>query len=76
MLKPWEGLPPGLGECVGHFWVGQVRLSEGDREGARELFEKCVTTPWVGLPIYPYAQICLARMKHDPEWPQWIPVKK
>jgi hypothetical protein len=30
----------------------------------------------VDLPIYSYAQIFLARMKHDPEWPKWIPVKK
>ena len=65
-----------MGECVGHFWVGLVRLSVGDREGARELFEKCVTTQWAGLPVYPYAQIFLARMKHDPEWPRWIDPKK
>jgi tetratricopeptide (TPR) repeat protein len=76
MLKPWEGLPRSMGECVGHFWVGLVRLSEGDREGARELFEKCVTTHWAGLPIYPYAQIFLARMKNDPKWPRWIEPKK
>jgi tetratricopeptide (TPR) repeat protein len=76
MLKSWEGLPPLMGVCMGHFWVGLVRLSEGDREGARESFEKCVATRWVGLPIYAYAQIFLARMKHDPKWPQWIGAKK
>jgi hypothetical protein len=56
--------------------LGMVRLSEGDREGARESFDKCVATRWVDLPIYPYAQIFLARMKHDPKWPRWIPAKK
>jgi tetratricopeptide (TPR) repeat protein len=76
MLKPWKGLPPLMGVCMGHFWVGMVRLSEGDRKGACESFEKCVATRWVDLPIYPYAQIFLARMKHDPKWPQWIEAKK
>jgi hypothetical protein len=76
MLKSWEGLPPLMGVCMGHFWAGLVRLSEGDRTGACESFEKCVATRWVGLPIYSYAQIFLARIKHDPKWPQWIEAKK
>ena len=61
---------------MGHFWVGLVRLSEGDREGARDSFEKAAATRWLDLPIYSYAQIFLARLKNDPKWPKWIPVKK
>jgi tetratricopeptide (TPR) repeat protein len=76
MLKSWEGLPPLMGVCMGHFWVGLVRLSEGDRKGACESFEKCVATRWVDLPIYSYAQIFLARLKNDPKWPEWIKAKK
>src|SRR5262249_4407679 len=76
MLKSCEGLPPQMGLCMGHFCIGLVRLSEGDRKGACESFETCVATRWVDLPIYSYAQIFLARMKHDPKWPRWIDAKK
>jgi tetratricopeptide (TPR) repeat protein len=76
MLKSWQELPPLMGECMRQCWVGLVRLSEGDRKGACESFEKCVATRWVDLPIYSYAQIFLARLKHDPKWPTWISDKK
>jgi serine/threonine protein kinase len=76
MLKSWQELPPLMGECTRQCWVGLVRLSEGDRKGACESFEKCVATRWVDLPIYSYAQIFLARLKNDPKWPEWIEAKK
>jgi hypothetical protein len=76
LLKPLEGLAPEMGLCMGHFWVGLVRLSEGDREGARDSFEKAATTRWRAYVDFPYIQIFLARMKHDPQWPQWIQAKK
>jgi hypothetical protein len=59
-----------------YFWMGQVRLSDGDRAGARESFEKCLATRWVSLTIRPYVRAFLARMERDPDWPSWIPPKK
>jgi hypothetical protein len=74
-LKPREGIPPQMRLCMGHFWIGLVRLSDGDRDGARESFEKAAATRWGSLSISPYVQIFLERLK-DPAWPKWIPVKK
>jgi serine/threonine protein kinase len=75
-LAPQGKIPSQMYQCVAHFWIGLDRLSKGDRKGARESFEKCVATRWLGLTVYPYAEIFLARMKNDPKWPKWIPVKK
>jgi tetratricopeptide (TPR) repeat protein len=59
-----------------HFEVGLARLADGDRKGAREHFEKAVATRFYAAMIYPHARAFLARLKRDPEWPKWIPVKK
>jgi tetratricopeptide (TPR) repeat protein len=60
-----------------HYPVGLVRLSDGDRAGAREHLQKTlVDTKFYAAVLYPYARAYLARMKRDPEWPKWIPVKK
>src|SRR5262245_8536712 len=75
-LKLREGTPSQLELCQMYFWMGQVRLSDGDRAGARESFEKCLATRWVSLTIRPYVRAFLARMERDPDWPSWIPPKK
>ena len=62
--------------CGRHYLIGLVRLSNGDRAGAREHFQKALDTKFYGNNAYPYARTFLARMKRDPEWPKWIPVKK
>jgi hypothetical protein len=59
-----------------HYTVGLVRLSDGDRVGAREQFQKVLDTKFRPHIVYPYARAYLARLKRDPEWPRWIPVKK
>jgi hypothetical protein len=51
-------------------------LSDGDRAGAREHFQKSLDTKFYGNNAYPYARAFLARLNRDPEWPKWIPVKK
>jgi serine/threonine protein kinase len=62
--------------CRNHYIVGLNRLSDGDRAGAREQFQKALDTKFYSTNAYPYARAFLARMKRDPEWPKWIPVKK
>ena len=62
--------------CLNHYLAGLVHLSEGDRKGAQEHFQKSVDTHFYGHIVYPYAHVFLARMKRDPEWPAWIPVKE
>jgi hypothetical protein len=60
-----------------HYPVGLARLSNGDRAGARDQFQKTLLDG-NGYPVvfYPYARAYLARMKRDPEWPRWIPARK
>jgi tetratricopeptide (TPR) repeat protein len=65
-----------LTSCTAHYLVGLVRLSNGDRAGAREHFQKALDTKFYANIQYPYARAFLARLKRDPEWPKWIPVKK
>jgi hypothetical protein len=59
-----------------HYPVALVRLSNGDRAGARDQFQKTLDGNFYPAAFYPYARAFLARMKRDPEWPRWIPVRK
>jgi hypothetical protein len=61
---------------LAQFTVALVRLSDGDRKGAKVYFQKVLDTRFYGHILYPYARAYLARMERDPEWPKWIPVKK
>jgi tetratricopeptide (TPR) repeat protein len=61
--------------CGTHYVIGLVRLSNGDRAGAREHFQKALDTKFYTHNLYPYARTYLARLKRNPEWPRWIPVK-
>jgi hypothetical protein len=65
-----------LTSCGAIHLVGLVRLSNGDRAGAGEHFQKALDTRFYAAISYPYARAFLARLKRDPEWPKWIPVKK
>jgi serine/threonine protein kinase len=62
--------------CGAHYIVGLNRLSDGDRAGAREHFQKTLDTKFYANNLYPYARAFLARLKRDETWPKWIPVKK
>jgi serine/threonine protein kinase/dienelactone hydrolase len=61
--------------CPAHYVIGLNRLSDGDRAGAREHFQKVLDTKFYPHNVYPYARAFLARLKRDPEWPKWIPVQ-
>jgi hypothetical protein len=61
---------------LSHYIVGLVRLSDGDRMGAKEHFQKVLDTKFYANVGYPYVRAYLARLNRDREWPKWIPVKK
>src|SRR5262249_47192285 len=68
--------------CLNHYLAGLVHLSEGDRKGAREHFQKSVDTHFYSHIVYPYARVFLERLKRneklkrDEKWPRWIPAKE
>jgi serine/threonine protein kinase/tetratricopeptide (TPR) repeat protein len=64
-----------LERFYGHYHVALVRLTKGDRAGAREHLRQAVQI----RPILHYAadfsRSFLARMEKDPTWPPWVPMK-
>src|SRR5262249_5880514 len=56
--------------------VGLARLSDGDREGAREHLQKMLATDQTHRFTYQLGRTLLERLKSDPTWPRWIPEKK
>jgi hypothetical protein len=67
---------PGHWICINHYLIGLVRLSEGDREGARKHFKTAVDTRFYSHITYPYARAFLERLERDEKWPQWIEHKE
>jgi serine/threonine protein kinase len=61
--------------CGHQYWVGMVRLSEGDRKGAREAFKASVGTGLYSVFYHAHSQIMLERLERDPAWPRWIKAK-
>jgi tetratricopeptide (TPR) repeat protein len=62
--------------CSDSFIVALTKLSECDRDGAKQYFRKAVATRYVPTHSFPWSKAFLARMEKDPKWPPWIPVKK
>jgi serine/threonine protein kinase len=58
--------------CKGHLNAAWMHLAEGDRDGARDHFQKSAGT---GAFLYGTheSKACLARLEKDPNWPAWIP---
>ena len=63
-------------QCEAHFYVALDRLSQGDRAGAREHFQKALATGVFGFGEYQWSRLFLKRMDKDPNWPSWIPLKE
>jgi tetratricopeptide (TPR) repeat protein len=60
---------------VAHFHIGVRRLAAGDRTGALEHFEKSAATTVFHWGSVHRSKVWAARMKRDPEWPNWLPVR-
>jgi serine/threonine protein kinase len=59
-------------QCVAHYYVAMMKLAEGDREGAREHFDKVVKTRAFIWGPYDMSWVFLNRLEKDPTWPPWI----
>jgi hypothetical protein len=69
-----EARGPRYWTCGHQYWIGTARVSEGDRERAREAFKASVDTGLWSVFYHTQSQIMLARLK-DPAWPKWLPAK-
>jgi hypothetical protein len=60
-------------QCLAHYYVAMTKLAEGDRNGAREHFDKVVKTRAFLWGAYDMSWVFQARLANDPKWPSWIP---
>jgi hypothetical protein len=63
-------------QCVGHFNIALVLLSQQDRDGAGRYFQKCIASGAPTFVAYDLALIFRERLERDPRWPRTIPVKE
>jgi serine/threonine protein kinase len=63
-------------QCYAHALIGLTRLADGDRERARDHFAQAVNTRAIWLFEWNWSVMFHSRLKNDPKWPPWIPVKK
>jgi tetratricopeptide (TPR) repeat protein len=59
-----------------HLCIGVRQLADGNRGLARDHFQACVDVRLPGDTNYLWGRAVLARMKKDPNWPPWIPLKQ
>jgi tetratricopeptide (TPR) repeat protein len=59
-----------------HYLIGMERLSQGDRTGAMEHFAEVEQGGHYTLSGQPWAYLLLKRLREDPTWPPWIPLKE
>jgi tetratricopeptide (TPR) repeat protein len=57
--------------CLAHYNIAMTKLAEGDRDGAREHFDKAVKTRAWGWGEYDLSWVFRDRLA-DPNWPPWI----
>jgi len=58
--------------CMVAYLTGIRRLARGEREAGRAALQECLDTGIVTYMHFRFAQVWLARMAADPEWPGWI----
>ncbi len=62
-------------QCEGQYFIGIRRLSKGDRTGAVEHFRRSVDTGVFDFLEYNWSRRFLERVREDPTWPPWIPLR-
>jgi tetratricopeptide (TPR) repeat protein len=58
--------------CEAHFQIGLRHLAEGDRDGARDHFQKCDETRVFLYWDHKWARAFRDRLAQDRTWPQWV----
>jgi hypothetical protein len=59
-------------QAQAHHLMGLLRLSKADRLGAREHFQKAVSTRAYWRSAYYWSQMYFSRLEKDRTWPKWI----
>jgi tetratricopeptide (TPR) repeat protein len=59
-------------QCLAHFNIAMTKLGEGDRNGAREHFDKAIKTRAAGWGQYDLSWVFRDRLEKHPNWPPWI----
>jgi hypothetical protein len=59
-------------QCLAHYNVAMTKLAEGDRNAAKEHFDKAVKTRAAGWGEYDMSWVFQARLAKDPTWPPRI----
>jgi tetratricopeptide (TPR) repeat protein len=62
-------------QCEAHFLIGLDCLADGDRAAATEHFQRSVDTLGFEYFEYVWSRAFLTRLKQDPTWPPWIPLR-
>ena len=62
-------------QCLAHYNIAMTMLADGDREGAREHFDKAVKTRASGWGEYDLSWVFRDRLDKDPNWPPRIAKK-
>ena len=62
--------------CEAHFFVGLNLLADGHRAEAAQHFQKSVETRVFEYFEHGWSRAFLARLRQDPTWPPWIPLKE
>jgi serine/threonine protein kinase len=74
LLKLASGSTGALMEA--HLFIGVRQLADGNRGVARAHFQACVDVHYPFDSTYLWCRAVLTRMKNDPTWPPWIPLKQ
>jgi tRNA A-37 threonylcarbamoyl transferase component Bud32/tetratricopeptide (TPR) repeat protein len=60
-------------QCLAHYNIAMRMLADGDRDGAREHFDKAIKTRASGWGEYDLSWVFRDRLEKDPNWPPRIP---
>jgi hypothetical protein len=63
-------------QCLAHYSIAMTKLAKGDRNGAKEHFEKAVKTRAWGWGEYDLSWVFLDRLVSDPSWPPRNPKER
>jgi tetratricopeptide (TPR) repeat protein len=68
--------PSRFNQCEAHFFIGMTCLGDGQREKAQRHFQASLATRVYQFFDYMMSGAIVGRLKTDPAWPPWVPLKK
>ncbi len=67
-----EAIDDIITRCLAYHFLGLRRLAAGDRDNAKDAFEKCMNEGVWTLFEYSWSNAYLRRLNSDKSWPNWI----